>query len=879
MGLFGPPDVDKLKAKGDIKGLVKALASRDTRKGQSVWMAASAALVQIGAPAVEPLLAVLGDNQVSGIAIRALGTIGDARAVEALVAVLPGADAAEALGQIGDPRALEALADTLTSTSGGLVRTNAAYALALIGGDRAMELLLTIALADPGAETRQAAVSALGTMGKRPVDRFIAALGDANASVRAAAAAALGERGGKRSVDPLVGALADQEAAVRTAAAQALEKLRWLPTTDAAGASFLIAKGEVARCIEIGGPAVIPLVAKLNDRHSWASAAAADALGKIGDVNAVEPLIAALTDNDDNLRHMAATALGRLHDPRALEPLLALLGDQNRQVRSAAGQALGEIRDVRDPQPFIAALGASALRGDRDATVRKGIMAGLSQLGGKAIHALVEALSAGDDTRRTSAANALDELGWQPRRDAAGVAYWMVKADWNRCVESGAPAVEPLIAALGDGSASVRKGAASALGEIGDLRVLAPLAAMLGDESDDARWVAVKALARLGGPAGEPLVGALGDESARVRIAATVALGEMGEPAVERLIAALGEASELIRAAACEALGETGDARARGPLARALGDRDEGVRQAAATALGKSGGEALDPLARALRDASAMVREAAAEALGELGDARALAPLLAALDDQSSEVRFAAAKALGKTGGDGAAERLIATLRDPVVAVRKGATLALDGLGWRPGSDAATATYWIVKGSWEKCTEIGLPAVEPLVAVLAEDDQSERRAAVGVLGKIGGDRAVQILIWALGDRSEHVRAAAARALEALSWCASDDAAGAAYWAVKGEWPKCVAIGGPAVEPLFVALGHSSWSTRKAAAQGLVAIHQSGRLDAGQMALVLAQRQAITRAHDDQRKSFVSYSDCSGHSDRHTDEGIGAGFPL
>src|SRR5450759_2332909 len=88
MPLFGPPNVEKLKAKRDVKGLIKALGYQ---KDPAVRRAAAEALGQIGdARAVEPLIAALKDESwgVRRAAAEALGQIGDARAAEPLIAAL-----------------------------------------------------------------------------------------------------------------------------------------------------------------------------------------------------------------------------------------------------------------------------------------------------------------------------------------------------------------------------------------------------------------------------------------------------------------------------------------------------------------------------------------------------------------------------------------------------------------------------------------------------------------------------------------------------------------------------------------------------------------------------------------------------------------------
>lgn len=225
MPLFGPPNVDKMRERGDIKGLIQAL------NHPQVSAAAVAALVQIGgakvaeqviarlidivdkgqpdqyaepgrdvlegigAPAVDPLIACLRHPHqgVPERAARMLGRIGDPRAVEPLAAMLeeregtrPAAAAAGALGKIGDPRGVAplvaALSDILSET-----RAEAAAALGVIGDPRALRPLLRAMDDDVGA-VREQAVEALDKLGYfRAEQPPAAALGSRHADVRAAA--------------------------------------------------------------------------------------------------------------------------------------------------------------------------------------------------------------------------------------------------------------------------------------------------------------------------------------------------------------------------------------------------------------------------------------------------------------------------------------------------------------------------------------------------------------------------------------------------------------------------------------------------------------------------------------------------------------------
>jgi HEAT repeat protein len=150
MGLFGPPDIAKLKAKRDIAGLVKALIHP---KDRSLAVPAAAALGEIRDPRAVPLLiAALGDKdwKLRAAAAEALGKIGDPRAAQPLIAILVDSRwdvrsaAEEALEQL-DARAVDPLVTALKD--GGVlgasgVRGVAARTLGQIGDLRAVEPLV-----------------------------------------------------------------------------------------------------------------------------------------------------------------------------------------------------------------------------------------------------------------------------------------------------------------------------------------------------------------------------------------------------------------------------------------------------------------------------------------------------------------------------------------------------------------------------------------------------------------------------------------------------------------------------------------------------------------------------------------------------------------
>jgi HEAT repeat protein len=344
MGLFGPPDVEKMEAKRDVKGLIRALGYRkNSWKHRGVRRAAARALGQIGGPrAVEPLIAALKDVS------------WDVR------------DAATwALRQIGDPRAVKPLAAALKDRREDVHRV---------------------------AEFGDVSV----------VEPLIAALKDSDEYVRKAAAGGLGRIGDARAVEPLCAALKDRGVNVRWVAAEALDKLGWKPDRNETGATYWIIKRNMYKCVEIGAPAVEPLIAALKGIEEYrVKQAVVAALGEIGDARAVEPLIAALWGKEClGLGSDVVAALGEIGDARAVEPLSAALKDTtSRYVRQAASEAL-------------------------------------------------------------------DKLGWKPHKNETGAIYWITKREWDKCVEIGAPAVEPLIAALENEDLQVRQAAAGALVEM-----------------------------------------------------------------------------------------------------------------------------------------------------------------------------------------------------------------------------------------------------------------------------------------------------------------------------------------------------------------------------------------------------------------------------
>jgi HEAT repeat protein len=379
---------------------------------------------------------------------------------------------------------------------------------------------------------------------------------------------------------------------------------------------------------------------------------AVEALGRIGDAEAVPGLLEALHDADADVRWAAAAALERIGDAAAVPGLLAALGDADANVREAAAAALGEIGDAAAVPGLLAALR------DANAGVRRAAAAALGEIGdAAAVPGLLHALRDAEARVREAAAKALGQIGDATAvpglLHALGDTAWLVRAAAAEALgRIGAPAVPGLLQALGNANADVRKEAARALGQIGDAAVALGLLQALRDADADTCRMVARALGQIGDKAAVPgLLRALRDARVGVRAAAAAALGQIGDvAAVPGLLQALRDADADTCRMVARALGQIGDKVAVPGLLRALCDARVGVRVAAAEALGQIGDAAAVPgLLAALRDADKLVRETTAAALGRIG-APAVPGLLRALVDDDADVRESAAKALGQIG-------------------------------------------------------------------------------------------------------------------------------------------------------------------------------------------------------------------------------------
>ncbi|MDD5436422.1 MAG: HEAT repeat domain-containing protein, partial [Candidatus Omnitrophica bacterium] len=507
-----------------------------------------------------------------------------------------------------------------------------------------------------------------------------------------------------------------------------------------------VRKSAVDELVKIGKPAVKPLIGQVS---SWilnaeARSSAAEALGAIGDLEAIEPLITALHSWLFDVRKASMKALVKIGPP-ATPSLLKALKDTDEDASGYAAEILVEIRDRHAVTSLVEMLK------DRDEKLRKHAAYALGGIGDKeAAPALIEALKDKDPDVWKAAARALGQI-----REKRVVPY-MLEVLKNKDHDK----------------YYTREIAIIVLGEIGDNGAIQPLVEEIRNENKYISEAAAEALAKIGEPAVLPLSEVLKDKNDKARELAIKTLGKIGDKrAVPYLIMVVKDEGDYIQGCAMEALGEIGDPRAIEPIILALkydGWDRWAIDLYGAKALSKIGQPAVPALIEALKDKNDDLRHVAAEALGNIGDRRAVSPLIEMLNCRGWLSR-AAVEALGAIGDKQAIQPLVDLLGRDDRELSEAAANAIYKI-----SDKQDVMLLIkvlryinsfARTDVEKTlVKIGQPAVLPLIEVLKCDDRFVCQSAIEVLGKIGDRQAVKPIIPALKNTEWTIRQASAISL-------------------------------------------------------------------------------------------------------------------
>ncbi len=347
------PDLHQPPLNTMSKETIETLVSELTHEEDWRRMRATAACVAGGPRSVQALMAALqtGSTELKKEAAAMLARIKDPRAGVALVELLEldedgvrnaAATALEQMAGVLDVDTARALVALLPQTSEGPTRQVLTH---LIGAIPTAVLPLCDLLKHPNAEAQLAAALMLDQLlDPRSIDAFIDAMGQP--AVREIAVGTLKKLSAIREhIDVTFNALRDVEGASER------EEARMSTVID---------------LLRIGRPSVEILLEYLEDEDWLVREAAADLLGKIGDVRAVIPLMKRLEqDKDTGVKELAIKALGLIGDSRPTQLYLDAI--PIRPLRVYAMEALAKIKDVGVLRPHKEVF--DQLRTDRDGLV------------------------------------------------------------------------------------------------------------------------------------------------------------------------------------------------------------------------------------------------------------------------------------------------------------------------------------------------------------------------------------------------------------------------------------------------------------------------------------------------------------------------------
>lgn len=364
---------------------------------------------------VPALVSTIGDKSpsVRQHAVEALANIGGAGVIKHLLAVAKGNDnslrsaAIRGLAAIEDPKASAAIAELLDSKE--LKLRSAAVSAISYRSRRSSQYtqplkLLQKALVDPHPSIRRSALDIL--LRYRPknlAEVLIQGMKDPDVQIRIVAVNATSNVSGSNDdvTAALVKALGDSELRVRAAAIQRLPGRSIPPKAVKPLADILIEKlkpspnskvkaerrtegntvtGLVSALGKTGDKRAVPaLLAALNDKHDpTVRAAAANALGQMGDKSVAKHLIGLLKDSSLDVRITAIRALWITDKTAAVKATIPLLKDSDLTVRREAIRRLGDARDKR------ASKSLQQLAGSEQPYIREAVAIALAKVDSKA---------------------------------------------------------------------------------------------------------------------------------------------------------------------------------------------------------------------------------------------------------------------------------------------------------------------------------------------------------------------------------------------------------------------------------------------------------------------------------------------------------------
>lgn len=585
-----------------------------------------------------------------------------------------------------------------------------------------------------------AAIQVLTRIDLDVVPGLLPLLAHGDADVRAYVALALGDRGDVRAIPALIAALSDIDTNVRSHAIEALGKL------------------QAAAAVDV----LIQLVEEL---HFELAFPALDALAAIGDQRIAHRLLPLL--QNPLLKNSAVEALGRLGDEEAVIPVLKLLSDS----AVAPGTIASAVQQIHER--YVSRYGSP-------------VIAELVQ--GSDVPASVAAFRAAIQTSSTAELLAIIAIvGWLPGEEAEAILLDLLnRAELRRACQDAlaarGPAIIPaVLECFNRSSRDSQLGLIELCGRVADRRAVPPLLECLGND-DEVVIQSLKALARIGD---ERLYASakalLGHANPQIRQAAVAALNSLGHPKTAGDIQQLlKDPSAIVTESAVRVAAYFGFPECIDSVLACCDHSDERVRRTAVEHLACLDDErVVSRLEDALRSESPAVRAAAAGALGEVESRSSVDLLQRALDDSEVWVRYFAIRSLSQTNYPEAIRQKLLSLGtgDPAMQVRIAAIEALKAedvevlthLACSSEEDLAIAAVKALGATGNSA------ALEALLLAARSGNPRLQTAAFRALGESGLEGAIPALLQAALGREQLLSEEAINALRRIRRPASVDA--------------------------------------------------------------------------------------------------------
>lgn len=368
------------------------------------------------ASAVPHLAPLLTDGNVSAAAARALGQIGNARALEALLAAptspairLATIDAAEKVGGRAAVRALSEIANA--SNAPAHIRASAHRSLLRVEPSSAPVRILEI-LTGNDAELKAVAIEAIATDPARSLDTDLASnLAKLDAPTQAAVIAGLAHRKNPRLVPAITTASQHEDPAVRAAAIAALGQLPGKPETAqhlaqiAASGNSADAKLAREALARLEGPGVADaIIAGARSGDAKLRAVFLEQIASRYMVESIPLLLETRNDSDPSLRATALDALAVIAPAYTQAAVLDwAVAAQNSTEQARALRALAEIT-LRNPDVEARAQPIAAALAKAEPAVATRLVPVLQRISGSAAANSAARLALSDNTALANAA-------------------------------------------------------------------------------------------------------------------------------------------------------------------------------------------------------------------------------------------------------------------------------------------------------------------------------------------------------------------------------------------------------------------------------------------------------------------------------------------